>query len=185
MRYFFTKNYHSPLNICRLLDFYDFDEWSKYTNNQIKKEGRKMKVKLNIDPGLPEEKAEFWLKKMTDKVRKITKELKEEQDFLWGYQDGDAYAIKFSQIFAIQVENQKTLICTEHDSYIFRGRLYQVKEVLPGEFIAASRGTIINYHFIDHLEVISTGNIDAVLKNGLRIQISRRKIKDLKERLGL
>lgn len=39
-----------------------------------------MKIKLNIDPGLSEEKAEFWLNKMTDKVRRITEELKEEQD---------------------------------------------------------------------------------------------------------
>lgn len=144
-----------------------------------------MKVKLNIDPNSPEEKAEFWLNKMTDKIMRISKELKSEQDFIWGYQDGDAYVVKFSQIFAIQVENEKTMICTEDDSYIFKGRLYQVKKILPTDFIAASRGSIINYHFIDRLEIINTGNIDAILKNGLRVQISRRKIKDLKERLGL
>lgn len=29
------------------------------------------------------------------------------------------------------------------------------------------------------------GNIDVIMKNQIRVQISRRKIKDLKERLGL
>ena len=48
-----------------------------------------------------------------------------------------------------------------------------------------SRGAIVNNHFIDHLEIINTGNIDALLENGLRVQVSRRRIKDLKERLGL
>ena len=81
-----------------------------------------MKVEFNIDPNLSEEKAEFWLKKMTSKIRRITNELKSNQDFLWGYQDGDAYMIEFSQIFAIQVENEKTMICTEKEVYIFRGR---------------------------------------------------------------
>lgn len=144
-----------------------------------------MKVKLNIDPSLPEEKAEFWLKKMTARFERITKELNSEQDFLWCYRDGDAYEINFSQIYAIQIENEKTMICTQNQKYVYRGRLYQIQSVLPNDFIMISRGTIVNYHFIDHLEIINTGNIDALLENGLRVQVSRRRIKDLKERLGL
>lgn len=144
-----------------------------------------MKVEFNIDPNLSEEKAEFWLKKMTSKIRRITNELKSNQDFLWGYQDGDAYMIEFSQIFAIQVENEKTMICTEKEVYIFRGRLYQAEKLLPNDFVTTSRSSIVNYHSINHLEIVSSGNIDAILENGLRIQVARRKIKVLKERLGL
>lgn len=144
-----------------------------------------LKVKLNIDPSLPEEKAEFWLKKMTARFERITKELNSEQDFLWCYLDGDAYEINFSQIYAIQIENEKTMICTQNQKYVYRGRLYQVQSVLPNDFIMISRGAIVNYHFIDHLEIINTGNIDALLENRLRVQVSRRRIKDLKERLGL
>ena len=144
-----------------------------------------LKVKLNIDPSLPEEKAEFWLKKMTARFERITKELNSEHDFLWCYRDADAYEINFSQIYVIQIENEKTMICTQNQKYVYRGRLYQVQSVLPNDFIMISRGTIVNYHFIDHLEIINTGNIDALLENGLRVQVSRRRIKDLKERLGL
>ena len=144
-----------------------------------------MKVEFNIDPNLSEEKAEFWLKKMTSKIKRITNELTSKQDFLWGYQDGDAYAIKFSEILVIQVEDEKTMSCTEGDVYIFKGRLYQVEKLLPSNFVTTSRSSIVNYHFIDHLEIISSGNIDAILENGLRIQVARRKIKVLKERLGL
>lgn len=144
-----------------------------------------MKVEFNIDPNLPEEKAEFWLRKMTSKIKLITKELTSKQDFLWGYQDGDAHAIKFSEIFVIQVEDEKTMICTEEDAYVFRGRLYQVEKLLPSNFVTISRSSIVNYRFIDHLEIISSGNVDAILENGLRIQVARRRIKNLKERLGL
>lgn len=83
------------------------------------------------------------------------------------------------------MENEKTLICTEADSYVFRGRLYQVEKILPDNFVVISRSSIVNYHLIDHLEIIKTGNIDAIMKNGLRIQVARRKIKYLKERIGL
>lgn len=74
-----------------------------------------MKVEFKIDPNLPEEKVEFWLKRMTSKIKRITNELTSKQDFLWGYKNRDAYMIEFSQIFAIQVENEKTMICTERD----------------------------------------------------------------------
>ena len=79
-----------------------------------------MKVEFKIDPNLPEEKVEFWLKRMTSKIKRITNELTSKQDFLWGYKNRDAYMIEFSQIFAIQVENEKTMICTERDVYIYR-----------------------------------------------------------------
>ncbi|AHA97754.1 LytTR family DNA-binding domain-containing protein [Lactobacillus johnsonii] len=144
-----------------------------------------MEIRFNIDQNLSKEKAEFWLKRMTTKVKRAVKDLQTEQEFLWGYQESEAYPIEFSQIYLIQVENEKTYICTKDGSYQFKGRLYQVKDSLPSDFIEASRSAIINYRFIDHLEIISNGNIDAVMKNGLRVQIARRKIKNLKERLGL
>lgn len=144
-----------------------------------------MKIKFNIDENLPEEKAEFWLKKMTDKITRITKELNAKQDFLWGYREGDVFPIKFSEIYLIQVEDEKTFVFTETDKYLFKGRLYQVEKVLPHEFVIASRSAVINYHKLDHLRILDTGNIDAVLKNKIDVQISRRRIKDLKERLGI
>lgn len=144
-----------------------------------------MEIKFNIDQNLSKEKAEFWLKKMTTKVKRAVNDLQTEQEFLWGYQEREAYPIEFSQIYLIQVENEKTYICTENGNYQLKGRLYQVKNGLLSDFIEASRSAIINYRFIDHLEIVSNGNIDAVMKNGLRVQISRRKIKNLKERLGL
>ncbi|MCT6888269.1 MAG: hypothetical protein M3Z87_01210 [Lactobacillus sp.] len=38
---------------------------------------------------------------------------------------------------------------------------------------------------MDHLELLNNGLIDVVLTNKHRVQISRRNIKTLKERLGI
>lgn len=144
-----------------------------------------MKVKFNIDDQLPEERAEFWLRKMTDKMNQIAKELSSKDDMLWCYQDQEILPINFDDIFLIEVENDKTVIYSESDCYEYKGRLYQVKQILPYDFISASRSAVINYRKIDHLELLNNGNIDVIMKNNLRVQISRRKIKALKERLGL
>ncbi|WP_390892220.1 LytTR family DNA-binding domain-containing protein [Levilactobacillus namurensis] len=60
-----------------------------------------------------------------------------------------------------------------------------VIDQLPGEFIEASRGTVINYQKIDHLELLGNGKIDVLMTNQQRVQMSRRKIKNLKEKLGI
>lgn len=83
------------------------------------------------------------------------------------------------------MENEKTQIYTQSDKYIFKGRLYQIEKNLPSDFIMASRSAVINYRKLDHLKMLENGNIDAILENKIDVQISRRKIKSLKEKLGL
>ena len=144
-----------------------------------------LKVKFNIDENLPEEKAEFWLHRMTDKISQIANELTNKKEFIWCFRRGDAYPVKFSKIYLVQVENEKTYVYTEQDTYLYKGRLYQVQKVLPSDFVTVSRSALLNYHQLDHLQILSNGNIDALLNNELHVQISRRRIKELKEMLGL
>lgn len=66
-----------------------------------------LKVKFNIDENLPEEKAEFWLHRMTDKISQIANELTNKKEFIWCFRRGDAYPVKFSEIYLVQVENEK------------------------------------------------------------------------------
>lgn len=144
-----------------------------------------LKVKFNIDPKLKEERVEFWLKKMTSKIQRISQDLTNKSDFILGYRRGDVFPIKFSEIYLIQVENEKTYIYGEDKVYLFKGRLYQIQKLLSSDFILVSRSSVINYRKLDHLEILGNGNIDASLKNNITVQVSRRKIKDLKSRLGI
>ncbi len=52
-----------------------------------------MEIKFNIDKDLQKEKAEFWLKKMTGKIRKITQELQSDSQVLWGYRKENKFEI--------------------------------------------------------------------------------------------
>lgn len=144
-----------------------------------------MKIKINIDKNLKEEKVEFWLKKMTNKISQIVQELDAKQDFLWGYNNEGAFPIKWTEIYLIEVIDDKTVIYTENDKFIYRERLYQVQKLLPYNFITASRSAVINYQKLDHLRILENGNIDAIMQNQINVQISRRRIRELKERLGI
>lgn len=84
---------HSPSYYYRLPKLARLVTINMYTVKQ--RGGKLMKVKLNINSNLNEEKAEFWIKKMTTKIEQITKELNSKQDFLWCYQDRDAFQVKY------------------------------------------------------------------------------------------
>lgn len=144
-----------------------------------------MKVNINIDENLVEDRAEFYLQEMTDKITRIAKELTNDNSRLWCYKNSDIIPVKYEEIILIQSENNILMVYTNEDSYEYRGRLYQVKDELPNMFIEASRSAIFNYRKIDHLEILGSGMIDVILENQMRVGISRRKIRILKERLGL
>lgn len=144
-----------------------------------------MKVNINIDENLVEDRVEFYLQEMTDKITRIAKELTNDNSRLQCYKNSDIIPVKYEEIILIQSENNILMVYTDEDSYEYHGRLYQVKDELPNMFIEASRSAIFNYQKIDHLEILGSGMIDVILENQMRVGISRRKIKILKGRLGL
>ena len=76
-------------------------------------------------------------------------------------------------------------MATANKCYQYRKPISVLKAQLTNDFVEASRSAVFNFKHIDHLELMDNGAIDVILKNHQRIPISRRKIKNLKARLGL
>lgn len=76
-------------------------------------------------------------------------------------------------------------VYTEKRHLTYNDRLSNLKTNLPNYFIETSRSAIFNYQHIDNLELLDNGLIDVVLTNNHRVQISRRNIRNLKERIGI
>lgn len=144
-----------------------------------------MKVKVNFDNKLSEEKAEFWLHEMTPKLRRITQDLSGNKTLIWCYQEDEIIPVNFEEIYLIESNNRKTYVYTQKKQYEYKGPLYEIEEMLPSDFIISSRSATFNFQKIDHLEVAVNSGIDVILDNDLRVQIARRKFKELKRRLGL
>jgi two-component system LytT family response regulator len=68
---------------------------------------------------------------------------------------------------------------------LYRAALHEVAERLdPKRFVRVHRSAIVNIESILHLEPISHGEFDAVLKNGARVRVSRSYRAQLEDRLG-
>lgn len=144
-----------------------------------------MQVITNIDSHRKQERAEFWLQKMTPQLTSIINKLGTIRTVFWCRQDSKVVPVQLTDIYYLSATTNGIVVHTKDQQLIYSVRLYQVKPQLNSDFLEASRSVIFNYHKIDHLELSANGMIDAYLKNGQQIQIARRKIKLLKERLGL
>lgn len=144
-----------------------------------------MKINFHIDPNFKDEHADFWLREMTDHISNVTSQLNQEQDILWCYQEKEIKPINYKTILVLQTVGNQIEVRTADSVYYCKARITQLIEQLPSQFIESARGTIINYKKIDHLELLDNGKIDVIMTNKERVQISRRKIKNLKEKLGI
>ena len=144
-----------------------------------------MKINFHIDPNFKDEHADFWLREMTDHISNVTSQLNQEQDILWCYQEKEIKPINYKTILVLQTVGNQIEVRTADSVYYCKARITQLIEQLPSQFIESARGTIINYKRIDHLELLDNGKIDVIMTNKERVQISRRKIKNLKEKLGI
>ncbi|MCW3777301.1 LytTR family DNA-binding domain-containing protein [Levilactobacillus namurensis] len=144
-----------------------------------------MKINFHIDPKLKAEHADFWLRELTDHLATIITQLNQKNEVLWCYQDNEIRPVAYADIVVLQAVGNRIQVDTTDKTYAYHARLAHVIDQLPAEFIEASRGTVINYQKIDHLELLGNGKIDVLMINQQRVQMSRRKIKNLKEKLGI
>ncbi|AVI93904.1 putative transcriptional regulator [Oenococcus oeni] len=97
-------------------------------------------------------------------------------------------AIKFinqDSLVAIEVYGDELRFFSEKTAYTTRGRLYKTLEKLDRRFVQIARGTVININYLQSLEAGFSGNMTAIMKNDKKINVSRRYLINLKERLGL
>ena len=89
------------------------------------------------------------------------------------------------EAYCFYIEDKKVYALTEKEKLLLKMRLYSIEEKLSEDFIKINQSTVINIKKIQRVDVSVTGTLKVVLKNGYTEYVSRRRIKNVKERLGL
>lgn len=94
--------------------------------------------------------------------------------------------VKQTDIIAIEVDGPQLVIETLEGRLLTTDRLYRFKERLSSEdMIQVSKQSIINIQHLMSLEASFSGNMLALMTKKLKVNVSRRYLKDLEKRLGL
>lgn len=143
-----------------------------------------MKVNFFIDDDQPEH-VDFHVKKITPEMQSMADDLQKSDSLLWGYQYKTVKPLQFEEIIRIRTEASDVQVQTVSGTYKAKQRIYQLVELLPKKFIQISSGEIVNFEFIDHLELGGNGNIKLIMMNKEESYVSRRYVSKIKRRLGI
>ena len=140
---------------------------------------------LDLKPG-EEEEIIVKCDKIGDDLQKILNSIKQGNNKLNVYKNGDIYFIEPEQIYYFESVDQKVFAYGKTEVYEVKSKLYELENVLPArDFMRATKSTILNLNKIKSLTPAFSGRFEALLKNGERVIISRQYVNVLKERLGI
>jgi len=98
-----------------------------------------------------------------------------------GYAEDSIKQINVPDIYYIESEDKIAVIFCEKEYYRTKYRLYQISEKLMGlGFVQISKYCLININKLDKIIPLSNRRMEAILKNGKRVFITRKYLYDIK-----
>jgi len=99
-----------------------------------------------------------------------------------GYTEDSIKQINALDIYYIESEDKIAVIYCENEYYKTKYRLYQISEKLTGlNFVQISKYCLININKLDKIIPLSNRRMEAILKNGKRVFITRKYLYDIKK----
>jgi DNA-binding LytR/AlgR family response regulator len=101
-----------------------------------------------------------------------------------GYTEDSIKQINVQDIYYIESEDKISVIFCEKEYYRTKYRLYQMSEKLREfGFVQISKYCLININILDKIIPLSNRRMEAILKNGKRVFITRKYLYDIKKAL--
>lgn len=132
-----------------------------------------------------EEEILVYARERTPLVDEIERLAAENTAQLNGFLRGEIVKLDTKDIYCFTVDGGKLYAITEKDKYLLKTRLYNVEETLDKSFIKINQSSIANINKIQKFDASISGTLKVIFKNGYTDYVSRRNIKNIKERLGL
>ncbi len=146
-----------------------------------------MDVEIKIDNKCKSPKIVIYTDKITPPINDLVKKLSgETSKMLTGFKDDEVYLINPEEIINIYSENHRIFVRTKLGIYKLKTRLYELEEMFEGtHFIRISNSEIVNFKYVESLDMSMSGTISIKLKTGGNSFVSRRYVNKIKEYLGL
>jgi len=99
-----------------------------------------------------------------------------------GYTEDGIKHVNVHDIYYIESEDKIAVIFCENEYYRTKFRLYQISEKLAGfGFVQISKYCLININKLDKIIPLSNRRMEAILKNGKRVFITRKYLYNIKK----
>ena len=121
----------------------------------------------------------------TNLIKEIELLCYQDSNLIIGYDNKIIKELNPIEIECFYTQNERIYARTNDNDYLIKKRLYELNEMLKDSFIYINQGCLVNIKKIDHFDASISGTLLIYLKSGFKDYVSRRQIKNIKERLGL
>ena len=143
-----------------------------------------MKFTLILDKNRDEEII-IYAREKNELVSKIEKLTEESPPDLTGYRDKVGVILNPDEIYCFIAQGNKVYAVTEKEKLQMKIRLYKIEEYELDSFVKINQSCIANLNKIARFDTSVSGTLKVVFKNGYTDYVSRRNLKNVKERLGI
>lgn len=144
-----------------------------------------MKIVIEEPQEFEEEQIIFRCREMTPELLQMIARLKA-QEGLVANLGTQIHRIRPSDIYYIEVVENKTFFYCREEVYEAKQKLYELEESLENsDLLRVSKSAMLNLSKIKCLSPALNGRFEAILDNGERVIISRQYVAGLKKRLGI
>ena len=143
-----------------------------------------MKLKIFIDKD-HEEEVIVYTRKRTELISAIEKLINQNDMNLMGFSETEAVPLTAEEVFCFISENGKVYAITEKEKLLIRQRLYQLEENLSDDFLKINQSCLANVKKIARFDTSISGNLTVRFRNGYTDYVSRRNLRNIKERYGI
>lgn len=142
-----------------------------------------MKCSLFIDKE-KEEEVLIYAHEETSLVKDIIS-LASSDNLINGILNDETVVINPSMVSCFLSENNKVYALIKDKKYLIKKRLYQLEEILDNSFLKINQSCLANRRKILKFKTSIGGSLMVIFDNGYKDYVSRRELKNIKERMGL
>ena len=140
-----------------------------------------MKIKIFIDKDRDEEVVIYAHERnaLVDKIERLVNG----NDNIIAKLDRTMYNLELSDVVCFTSENNKVFAHVGKGKLEVEEKMYELEETLPENFLKINKSCIANIEKIQSFDATISGTLAVNFKNGYRDYVSRRRMKNVKERL--
>lgn len=142
-------------------------------------------MKFRFEKTSEKEEIVVYASKKSDLINLIENLCYQEGHPLIGYQEGLIKELNPLDVECFYTSSEKVFALLGNEEYLVKSRLYELYDLLKDRYMYINQGCLVNIDKIDHFDASISGNLIVITKSGYKDYVSRRQIKNVKERIGI
>lgn len=145
-----------------------------------------MKIRIETPPDGEEDEIIIRCRKLDNRILSVIQAYNGDSKELYGYKGNTAELLSCDDIFYFESVDSKVYAYGKSEVYEVKHKLYEIEELYQfSNLLRCSKSMILNISKIKCVTPHFNGRMEAHLKNGEKIIISRQYVSELKQKMGV